>query len=120
MTAGQAVVWYQGQFQALFFMQTILGINSCTAYLIVGTAIVLATPFFIVFGRLSDRIGRKPIILGGCLIAALSYLPIYNVMFAVANPVLNPKTRPGHHLDLLAPTRTSSRSSRWSGSRWCS
>jgi MFS family permease len=94
MTAGQAVVWYQGQFQALFFMQNILGINFSTSYLIVGTAIVLATPFFIVFGRLSDRIGRKPIILGGCLIAALSYFPIYNLMFTMANPVLNPKTDP--------------------------
>ena len=94
MTAGQAVVWYQGQFQALFFMQNILGIKFSTAYLIVGTAIVLATPFFLVFGRLSDRIGRKPIILGGCLIAALSYVPIYHLMFTVANPVLNPKTDP--------------------------
>jgi MFS family permease len=94
MTAGQAVVWYQGQFQALFFMQNILGVKFSNAYLIVGTAIVLATPFFILFGRLSDRIGRKPIILGGCLLAALSYYPIYNLMFAAANPVLNPKTDP--------------------------
>ena len=94
MTAGQAVVWYQGQFQALFFMQNILGVKFSTAYFIVGTAIVLATPFFIVFGRLSDRIGRKPIILGGCLIAALTYYPIYNLMFTAANPVLNPKTDP--------------------------
>ncbi|MBA2372830.1 MAG: MHS family MFS transporter [Chloroflexi bacterium] len=94
MTAGQAVVWYQGQFQALFFMQNILGIKFSNAYLIVGTAIVLATPFFLFFGRLSDRIGRKPIILGGCLIAAISYLPIYNLMFSFANPVLNPKTDP--------------------------
>ncbi len=94
MTAGQAVVWYQGQFQALFFMQNILGISFSNAYLIVGTAIVLATPFFIFFGRLSDRVGRKPIILGGCLIAAISYFPIYNLMFAAANPVVNPKTDP--------------------------
>jgi MFS family permease len=94
MTAGQAVVWYQGQFQALFFMQNILGIKFSNAYFIVGTAIVLATPFFVFFGRLSDRIGRKPIILGGCLIAALSYYPIYNLMFAAANPVANPKTDP--------------------------
>ena len=94
MTAGQAVVWYQGQFQALFFMQNILGVKFSTAYFIVGTAIVLATPFFIFFGRLSDRVGRKPIILGGCLIAALELLPIYNLMFAIANPVLNPKTDP--------------------------
>ena len=94
MTAGQAVVWYQGQFQALFFMQNILGVKFSTAYVIVGTAIVLATPFFIIFGRLSDRIGRKPIILGGCLLAALTYFPIYNLMFSAANPVLNPKTDP--------------------------
>jgi MFS family permease len=94
MTAGQAVVWYQGQFQALFFMQNILGLGYLNSYLVVGTAIVLATPFFVVFGRLSDRIGRKPIILGGCLIAALTYYPIYNLMFAVANPVVNPKTDP--------------------------
>jgi MFS family permease len=94
MTAGQAVVWYQGQFQALFFMQNILGVRFSTAYVVVGTAIVLATPFFILFGRLSDRIGRKPIILGGCLLAALTYYPIYNLMFAAANPVANPKTDP--------------------------
>ena len=94
MTAGQAVVWYQGQFQALFFMQNILGIKFSTAYTIVAIAIVFATPFFIFFGRLSDRIGRKPIILGGCLVAALSYYPIYNLMFSAANPVPNPKTDP--------------------------
>jgi MFS family permease len=93
-TAGQAVVWYQGQFQALFFMQNILGLSFSNAYLVVGVAIVFATPFFIFFGRLSDRIGRKPIILGGCLIAALSYYPIYQLMFSFANPVLNDKTNP--------------------------
>jgi MFS family permease len=85
-TAGQAVVWYQGQFQALFFLGTNLGVKFQDAYLIVGTAIVLATPFFIVFGSLSDRIGRKPVILGGCLIAAVSYFPIYNLMTQFAHP----------------------------------
>jgi MFS family permease len=80
------VVWYQGQFQALFFLGTVLGVKYTDAYLIVGTAIVLATPFFVVFGRLSDRIGRKPIILGGCLIAAITYFPIYNLMTAFAHP----------------------------------
>jgi MFS family permease len=85
-TAGQAVVWYQGQFQALFFLGTNLGVRFQDAYLIVGTAIVLGTPFFVVFGRLSDRIGRKPIILGGCAIAALSYVPIYNLMTQFAHP----------------------------------
>jgi MFS family permease len=85
-TAGQAVVWYQGQFQALFFLSTNLGVKFQDAYLIVGTAIVLATPFFVIFGRLSDRIGRKPIILGGCAIAALTYFPIYNLMSQFAHP----------------------------------
>jgi MFS family permease len=86
MTAGQAVVWYQGQFQALFFLGTNLGVKFGDAYFIVGTAIVLATPFFLVFGRLSDRIGRKKIILGGCAIAALTYVPIYNLMTSFAHP----------------------------------
>jgi MFS family permease len=85
-TAGQAVVWYQGQFQALFFLGTVLGVKYTDAYLIVGTALLLATPFFVVFGRLSDRVGRKPIILGGCLIAAITYFPIYNLMTQFAHP----------------------------------
>jgi MFS family permease len=85
-TAGQAVVWYQGQFQALFFLGTVLGVRYTDAYLIVGTAIVLATPFFVIFGRLSDRIGRKPVILGGCLIAAITYVPIYGLMTQFAHP----------------------------------
>ena len=86
MTAGQAVVWYQGQFQALFFLQNTLNISFVTSYFIVGTAIVLATPFFLVFGALSDRIGRKKIILAGCLIAAVSYVPIYLLMQQFAGP----------------------------------
>ncbi len=86
MTAGQAVVWYQGQFQALFFLQNTLQIDYVTSYIIVGAAIVLATPFFLVFGRLSDRIGRKRIILGGCLLAAITYVPIYMLMQQFAGP----------------------------------
>jgi len=85
-TAGQAVVWYQGQFQALFFLGTNLGVRFQDAYLIVGTAIVLASPFFYVFGRLSDRIGRKRVILSGCLIAAIAYFPIYSLMTQFAHP----------------------------------
>ena len=85
-TAGQAVVWYQGQFQALFFLQNVEGVRFQDAYLIVGTAIVLATPFFYVFGWLSDRIGRKPVILTGCVIAAITYYPIYNLMTMFAHP----------------------------------
>lgn len=85
-TAGQAVVWYTGQFYALFFLQEQLGIDLVPSSLIVMVALVLATPFFLVFGGLSDRVGRKPIILGGCLIAALTYVPIYAAMNAVAEP----------------------------------
>ncbi len=86
MTAGQAVVWYQGQFQALFFLQNTLQIPFRDAYLITAVAIALATPFFVVFGRLSDRIGRKKIILGGCLLAAITYVPIYLAMSNFAGP----------------------------------
>jgi MFS family permease len=86
MTAGQAVVWYTGQFYALLFLQTSMGVPFVESYIIVGTAIVLATPFFIFFGWLSDRIGRKPIILGGCLVAAITYYPIYNLMASFSHP----------------------------------
>jgi MFS family permease len=85
-TAGQAVVWYTGQFYALFFLQETLGIDIVPSSLIVMVALVMATPFFLVFGRLSDRIGRKPIIMSGCLIAAITYVPIYAAMNAVATP----------------------------------
>ncbi len=85
MTAGQAVVWYQGQFQALFFLTTILKLQFVPAYTILLVAIALATPGFIIFGWLSDKIGRKVIILGGCAIAALTYVPIYQAMVASAN-----------------------------------
>jgi MFS family permease len=88
-TAGQAVVWYTGQFYALFFLQNTLEIELVPASLIVMVAIVLATPFFLFFGHLSDRIGRKPIIMGGCLVAALTYIPIFAAMNAVSDP-LNP------------------------------
>src|SRR3954467_2081049 len=84
-TAGQAVVWYQGQFQALFFLGTNLGVKFQDAYLIVGTALALGAPFFYVFGRLSDQIGRKKVILGGALVAAITYYPIYNLMTSFAH-----------------------------------
>jgi len=79
-TAGQGVVWYTGQFYALFYMQTILKIEKQTASLIIAAAIVLAIPLFIFFGWLSDRIGRKRIIMAGCLLAVICYLPIYKGM----------------------------------------
>jgi len=86
-TAGQAVVWYTGQFYALFFLQTALKVDYITSYLIVAVALALGTPFFLVFGWLSDRVGRKRIMMGGCLIAAVTYVPIYKAMSAFANPV---------------------------------
>ncbi len=86
-TAGQGVVWYTGQFYALYYLQTVLKIHFMTANFIVAVALLLATPFFIVFGALSDRIGRKKIIMAGCLIAAVSYYPIYMAMqFFAADP----------------------------------
>ncbi len=88
LTAGQAVVWYTGQFYALFFLTQTLKVDMLTATLMVAVALLLATPFFIFFGSISDRIGRKYIILGGCLIAALTYFPIFGALTHYANPAL--------------------------------
>jgi MFS family permease len=88
LTAGQAVVWYSGQFYALFFLGNVLKVDSYTANLLVAWSLLFGTGFFVVFGWLSDKIGRKPIILGGCLIAALTYFPLFNWMAATANPSL--------------------------------
>src|SRR5438270_815687 len=85
LTAGQGVVWYQGQFQANFFMTTYLKLTFQQSYTIMLWAVALGTPFFLVFGWLSDKIGRKVIILAGCLIAAVTYLPIYHAMTDAAN-----------------------------------
>lgn len=87
-TAGQAVVWYAGQFYALFFLTQTLKIDATTANLLMAGALALATPFFIVFGWLSDKIGRKPIIMAGCLIAALTYFPIFKALTHYGNPAL--------------------------------
>ena len=83
-TAGQGVVWYTGQFYALFYLQTILKVNTTSANYIVAIALVLGMPLFVVFGALSDRIGRKRIMMAGCLLAVLSYIPIYRAMQASA------------------------------------
>ena len=85
MTAGQAVVWYQGQFQALNFFTVYLKTPYQTAYTILLLALLFGTPGFLLFGWLSDRVGRKPIILGGCALAAITYVPIYQLMAANAN-----------------------------------
>jgi MFS family permease len=85
-TAGQGVVWYTGQFYALTFLQRPLNLDWRLAYMLVAVALALGTPLFVVFGWLSDRIGRKKIMLGGCLLAALTYVPIYRSMQHFANP----------------------------------
>jgi MFS family permease len=88
LTAGQAVVWYTGQFYTLFFLTQILKVEPQTANILIATSLLLATPFFLVFGSLSDRIGRKPIIMGGLLLAALTYFPIFRGITHYANPAL--------------------------------
>jgi MFS family permease len=89
LTAGQAVVWYSGQFYALFFMQNVIKVDSFTANVMVAWSLILGTYGFIFFGRLSDRIGRKPIILAGCLIAAITYFPVFGFLTKTANPMLH-------------------------------
>jgi MFS family permease len=83
-TAGQGVVWYTGQFYALFYLQTVLNVNGTSANYIIAIALLLGMPFFVVFGALSDRIGRKRIMMIGCLLAAVSYVPIYRAMQSAA------------------------------------
>jgi MFS family permease len=88
LVAGQAVVWYTGQFYALFFLTQALKVDGATANILVAIALLIGTPFFVVFGTLSDKIGRKPIILGGCLIAAVTYFPLFKALTEAANPDL--------------------------------
>ncbi len=88
MTAGQAVVWYTGQFYALFFLTQSLKISGVEANIMIAVALLIATPFFVIFGALSDRIGRKPIILTGCLLAALTYFPVFKAITVAGNPDL--------------------------------
>ena len=88
LTAGQAVVWYTGQFYALFFLTQTLKVDLSTANILIAASLVIGTPFFILFGSLSDKIGRKMIIMAGCLIAAVTYFPIFGALTHYANPAL--------------------------------
>jgi MFS family permease len=88
LVAGQAVVWYTGQFYALFFLQSILKVDLFTANVLIAWSLILGTGGFIFFGSLSDRIGRKPVILAGCLVAAISFFPLFQMMTSVASPKL--------------------------------
>src|SRR5262250_3626894 len=87
-TAGQGVVWYTGQFYALFFLQITLKVDYTAAYWLIALSLVIGTPFFLVFGALSDRIGRKNIIMAGCLLAALTYFPLFKGLTHYVNPAL--------------------------------
>jgi MFS family permease len=88
LVMGQGVVWYTGQFYALFFLANVLKVDSATANIMVAVSLIIGTPFFVVFGTLSDKIGRKPIILAGMLLAVLTYFPLFNALTAAANPEL--------------------------------
>ena len=88
LTAGQAVVWYTGQFYALYFLQTFLKVAPPTANIVIAVSLLLGSPFFVIFGSLSDRIGRKPVIMAGLVIAALTYFPLFHALTALANPKL--------------------------------
>ena len=87
-TAGQGVVWYTGQFYALFFLQITLKLDFKIVYTLIAISLVVGTPFFVIFGRLSDRIGRKKIIMAGCLLAALTYVPLFRGLTHFVNPAL--------------------------------
>jgi MFS family permease len=86
--AGQAVVWYTGQFYALFYLERILKVDGGTANVLIAVALLIGTPFFVVFGWLSDKIGRKPIIMSGCALAAVLYFPLFGALTSAANPAL--------------------------------
>ena len=88
LVAGQAVVWYSGQFYALFFLTSVLKVDGSTANILVAASLVIGTPFFVIFGSLSDKIGRKPIILAGMLLAIVTYFPLFKMLTQAANPDL--------------------------------
>ena len=89
LAIGQAVVWYTGQFYALFFIQSILKVDMLTSNVLIAWSLIIGTGGFVFFGALSDKIGRKPMILGGCLIAAITYFPLFGALTSVVSPRLN-------------------------------
>jgi MFS family permease len=111
-TAGQGVVWYTGQFYALFFLTLILKVDALTAYWMIGISLLIGTPFFIVFGWLSDRIGRLKIILAGCIIAALTYFPLFAALTHYVNPDLE-KFQKTHILTVTVDPATCQLNAPW-------
>ncbi|PCE28225.1 MFS transporter [Paraburkholderia acidicola] len=107
LTAGQAVVWYTGQFYALFFLTQTLKVDGTSANILIALGLLIGTPFFVFFGSLSDRIGRKPIILAGCLIAALTYFPLFKALTHYANPALETATQQSPIVVIADPTECS-------------
>ena len=89
LVMGQAVVWYSGQFYALFFLTQALKVDGATANIMVAISLIIGTPFFVIFGTLSDKIGRKPLILAGCLLAVVTYFPVFEALTKAANPDLH-------------------------------
>ena len=87
------MVWYTGQFYALFFLTGVLKVDAFDGNILVAWSLALGTPFFVVFGWLSDKIGRKPIIMGGCLIAAVTYFPLFQLLAEIANPDSRKRTQ---------------------------
>jgi MFS family permease len=103
--AGQAVVWYTGQFYALFFLTQMLKVDAQAANLMIAASLLIGTPFFIVFGSLSDKIGRKPIIMLGCLLAALTYFPLFKAITKYANPAMAQAQQSSPVTVIADPTR---------------
>nr|WP_314708404.1 MFS transporter [uncultured Comamonas sp.] len=107
LTAGQAVVWYTGQFYALFFLTQQLKVDAVTANLMIAAALLLGTPFFVVFGTLSDKIGRKPIIMLGCALAVFTYFPVFKALTHAANPDLAAAQANSHVVIIANPAECS-------------
>jgi MFS family permease len=107
LTAGQAVVWYTGHFYALFFLTETLKVNATDANMLVATALLLGAPFFVLFGHFSDRIGRKPVMLTGCLLAVLTYFPAFNGLTQAANPALHEAHKNNRVMLLVDPASCS-------------